>query len=78
MIEKTADQIEMASQIQEKINEQGLALVRAAGGPQKHPDFDGEHCVDCEDDLPPVRIAYGRIRCTPCQTAAEQAAKRRK
>lgn len=35
--------------------------------PQSHPDFDGVHCVDCGVDIPPQRLAWGRIRCTECE-----------
>ncbi len=40
--------------------------------PQKHPDFDGENCVDCGDKMVPERLAFGRVRCTLCQTEIER------
>lgn len=76
-MERTADTIDAATQLQEQANEQALARARAAGGRQSHPDFDGAHCLDCEVDLPPVRLAYGFIRCTPCQVVEDKRAKLR-
>lgn len=29
-------------------------------------------CIDCGDDMHPVRRSYGFPRCTGCQTAAEK------
>lgn len=75
--EKEADELAMASYLQEQMNESGVAAARAALAPQKADGFNGKDCVDCEDELPPVRIAYGRIRCTTCQCAVEAEAKRR-
>lgn len=40
--------------------------------PEKHPDFDGETCIDCGDDIPKERLAWGRIRCTYCQEKLEE------
>ncbi len=62
----------MAAQMQDQMNEQALANQRAADKPQTHPDFDGLHCIDCEEDLPAVRLAYKRVRCTVCQEAQDK------
>ena len=34
--------------------------------------FDGEHCIDCEVEMPQVRLNYGCVRCVTCQTMAEK------
>jgi hypothetical protein len=58
------------------------AAFRAAGisvdgtpspalAPQTHPDFDGVHCVDCEIEIPAKRLAWGRVRCTDCESILE-------
>jgi hypothetical protein len=39
--------------------------------PQTHPDFDGEHCVDCGIEIPAKRLAWGRVRCTDCESILE-------
>lgn len=74
MIERTADDLEMAGALQDHYNSEGVAASRRALAPEKHPDFDGVHCVepDCGEELAPVRLAYKRVRCTPCAAAKEQ------
>ncbi len=58
------------------------AAFRAAGfsvdgapspvlAPQTHPDFDGQHCVDCEVSIPEARLKWGRVRCTECENIIE-------
>ena len=39
---------------------------------ESHPDFDGETCVSCGEDIIPERIAMGRFRCVHCQEAVER------
>jgi DNA-directed RNA polymerase subunit RPC12/RpoP len=39
--------------------------------PQTHPDFDGVHCVDCDVEIPAKRLAWGRVRCTECESRLE-------
>jgi hypothetical protein len=55
---------------------QAAATQRQCDGPLG-ADFDGEHCIDCDIELPQVRLNYGYVRCTHCQEAADRAAKRR-
>lgn len=76
--EKSADELETASHLQEQMNLAGRRAAEAAMAPQTHPDFDGAHCLDCDVDMPAVRLAYGRIRCTACQVAADKLAKLRR
>jgi RNA polymerase-binding transcription factor DksA len=45
--------------------------ARAMARPETHPDFDGEHCVDCDDDIPEFRLKIGRVRCVECQQVLE-------
>lgn len=52
-------------------------LARKANAPQSHPDFDGVHCVDCDEELPKERLDSGRVRCTTCQSDIEKRAKKR-
>lgn len=40
--------------------------------PESHPDFDGEHCVDCDIVLPVLRLEMGKVRCVDCQTLLEK------
>ena len=45
--------------------------ARGKSGPESHPDFDGLHCVDCEDEVPVERLAMGKIRCVSCREILE-------
>lgn len=65
--------LEMASNLVDAaINERVTqARVRQCDKP-KFAHWDGESCFDCGDDLPEERIEMGRVRCVPCQTAAER------
>lgn len=45
--------------------------ARGKSDPEFHPDFDGEHCVGCEDVIPKIRLILGRVRCVPCQEILE-------
>ena len=35
-------------------------------------DFDGEHCIDCEMEIPQARLNYGCVRCTQCEGLKER------
>jgi hypothetical protein len=74
-----SDELDVAAEMQEQANVDALARVRLQLT-QTHPDFDGVHCIeaDCGVELPGVRIAYKRIRCTTCETKKEQQAKLRR
>lgn len=43
-----------------------------------HPDFDGTHCVECEIDIPALRIDMGSCRCTECQEMEDKRLARRR
>ena len=45
--------------------------ARGKSGPESHPDFDGETCVTCGDDIPVARLVLGKTRCVSCQTILE-------
>lgn len=78
MIERTADDLEVAENLREEARDHGLARVREALKAEHHPDFDGAHCVSCGDELAPVRIAYRRVRCAVCQSEIERKEKMRR
>lgn len=56
---------------------QRRALGKSA--PESHPDFDGKHCVegDCMGEIPPARLAMGKVRCVTCQSLLEERAVRK-
>jgi hypothetical protein len=77
MTERTADELEAAEEIREQGVVDGVACARAELV-QTHKDFDGVHCIGCGEELPLVRIAYKRIRCTTCQCEIERKEKMRR
>jgi len=66
-----ADLVDIFQADREVTDEAALKNVRARVQPESHPDFDGAHCVECGNDMPPERLAWGRVRCTPCQHVLE-------
>lgn len=66
------DNLDRAAELQGAINDAGVARAAAATAPQTHPDFDGEHCVTCDADMPAARLALGRMFCVGCQTKIER------
>lgn len=39
--------------------------------PKQPPDFGG-CCIDCGEEIPTRRIAFGAVTCVPCQTDRER------
>lgn len=66
------DEAEIASSIEMGFLAQSLNAQRELIAPEKHPDFDGETCVSCGDDMPEERLKMGRVRCVYCQEALEK------
>lgn len=85
MTDKLSDNTDLAALRQSEANEQALARQRAAESARiratqiaiNDGDFDGEHCMECEVELPEQRIADHRMLCTACQTRADQQRKLR-
>ncbi len=77
MAERYSDPLDAATELTEELNSRAIANFRNAAKPETHPDFDGEHCIDCEDDIPQVRLAMGRVRCVTCQSILERRAQGR-
>jgi hypothetical protein len=72
---QVADESDRATLIETARNDDALERIRARVQPETHPDFDGVHCVECDDALPAARLALGRVRCVVCQSAIERDAK---
>jgi hypothetical protein len=64
--------LEWAEEFAQRVRRQGMEAAVAALKSEFHPDFDGEHCVDCGIELHPVRLKLQRVRCTDCQTVQEK------
>ena len=74
-IEKSADEIDMSSEMEMAFTEKAIQAAVSGLRPEHHADFNGTDCVECEDPLPELRITNRRIRCVACQTAIERRVK---
>ena len=66
------DEGDIASAIELGFIAQALERHKEKMAPEKHPDFDGTHCVDCWVDIHPVRLGMGKVRCKDCQEELEK------
>lgn len=73
--EPLSDESDRASRLEAAFTEHALEAVRARSEPETDPEFDGEHCLDCGEQIPPARLALGRIRCVHCQHVRERNAR---
>lgn len=71
LIEKSADETDMASDMEEAFREKAIEQVQSHLR-QHHPDFDGVTCLDCGEDMIELRLQMGRIRCVYCQNILER------
>lgn len=74
--ERHTDPIDEANALAALIADSAIAQARNALAPESHPDFDGEHCIDCDILIPEARLALGKIRCVDCQSLLEIRKKR--
>ncbi|MEX3984154.1 TraR/DksA C4-type zinc finger protein [Paraburkholderia sp. EG287A] len=71
MQERHADPLDEAAALSSAIADAAIEEVRRANAPEKHPDFDGESCVECGELIPKERLALGKVRCVHCQGRLE-------
>ena len=71
LIEKSADENDMASDMEEAFRERAIEIVQL-NLKQHHPDFDGVNCLDCGETMIELRLTMGRIRCVYCQGIEER------
>ena len=69
------DENDRASAIEAQFNEDALENARRKTLPETNPDFDGLHCIDCDEKIPAARLKLGKIRCVDCQTILEKQGK---
>lgn len=74
MMDRHADPIDEANALAASLTEHAIAAARLISGPESHPDFDGESCIDCGETIPVARLALGKIRCIRCQSLKERKA----
>lgn len=66
------DEAELATAYEAGFLAEALKRHQEKMAPQKHPDFDGVHCLDCETEIHAKRLEMGKIRCTDCQEELEK------
>ena len=77
MADHLSDPLDQASEQEAAFRELALAGIAANVRPERHPDFDGEHCMSCGAEIEEGRLALHKIRCVECQTAIEKRNKQR-
>jgi len=77
MNDRPADPLDEAAELTATMTQNAVEAARAANSPQFHPDFDGESCIQCGDEIPTDRLAMGKIRCVRCQSILEKQARGR-
>ena len=63
---------EMAERLEQAQRDSAIKAAAKASAPEKHPDFDGAHCVDCDIEIPDGRLKLGKVRCVDCQSHLER------
>lgn len=71
------DEGDIASALERGFIAQALERHKEKMKPESHPDFDGTHCLDCDVEIPKLRLEMGKIRCVDCQTLIEKKESRR-
>lgn len=70
------DELDRAATLTQQMNDAAVRDAQSKSKPQQVQNADGswphEQCVDCDDDIPPLRLAMGRIRCVHCQDYLER------
>lgn len=56
----------------EASTDDALRRARGKSAPESHPDFDGTHCLQCDEVIPRQRLKLGKIFCVGCQTIIER------
>ena len=63
---------EVAAAREQRERDAGVAAAAKAIRPETHPEFDGKNCVECDNPIPSLRLAMGKVRCVFCQTTKEK------
>ena len=70
------DETDMAQHLQLREQAEIQRRARLMNQPETHPDFDGEHCVECDVEIPVARLLMHKVRCVDCQSVLEESARR--
>ena len=69
---ESSDNLDIAAELQQLLNDAGLEKIRRLAAPETHPDFDGKHCLECDEPIPAARLKLFKVRCILCQTLKEK------
>ena len=69
------DEADMASALEMEYINNALENHKEKVKPESHPDFDGKRCIDCDAEIPKIRLEMFRIRCVTCQEILEKKSK---
>ena len=67
---KSADFLDGVSDDEERFRDMAIRVIQS--NLQVPKDFDGKHCVRCDDKIPKARLDLGMFRCIECQTLLER------
>ena len=67
-----ADHADVAQGTIETCTAEAERRARGKSTPEVDPEFDGEHCVVCFDEIPFGRLRLGKVRCVFCQGLLER------
>ncbi|MHB8388016.1 MAG: TraR/DksA C4-type zinc finger protein [Acidobacteriaceae bacterium] len=67
-----ADPVDIANETVEVFLAASVHRAVGKSAPESHPDFDGVRCVECDEKIPALRLALGKVRCVDCQIALEE------
>lgn len=76
-MEHRGDIADQAADQEEAFRVMALKTITKANGPEFHPDFDGEHCISCGNQIEEGRLKLQKIKCVECQAAMEKLNKMR-
>lgn len=61
------DDGDLASALELTYIKNALIRHKQNTAPEKHPDFDGVNCIECEEPIHKERLLLAKIRCIDCQ-----------
>ena len=66
------DEIDEAQIVNELHQRISLEAQRAKAHPQPPEDFDGTHCIHCQENVEFERLKHGYFTCYECQSFIER------
>lgn len=73
---READDLDQASELTQQLTDAYVSNARHAARPEQVQLDDGSWpypvCTECGDEIPPARLALGKVRCVSCQRDLER------